>query len=64
MFESFFDQSKLFFEVSYLEQIFRLVLATVLGAILGFERELKNKPADSSPLCLFPLVLVYSRFCN
>lgn len=63
MFESFFDQSKLFFEVSYLEQIFRLVLATVLGAILGFERELKNKPAGfitfmfvSLGACLFSLL--------
>ena len=36
---------KTYYDVHILEQIFRLFLATLLGAILGMERELKNKPA-------------------
>ncbi|MDD4244164.1 MAG: MgtC/SapB family protein [Bacilli bacterium] len=63
MFEFLFDQSRLFFDVSLAEQIFRLILATMLGAILGFERELKNKPAGfitfmfvSLGACLFSLL--------
>ena len=61
MFEFLFDQSRLFFDVSLAEQIFRLILATMLGAILGFERELKINQPDSSPSCLFLLALVYFR---
>ena len=34
-----------YYDVHVLEQIFRLFLATLLGAVLGMERELKNKPA-------------------
>lgn len=34
-----------FYDVSIYEQIFRIFLATLLGAVLGMERELKNKPA-------------------
>ena len=63
MFEFLVDQSRLFFDVSLAEQIFRLILATMLGAILGFERELKNKPAGfitfmfvSLGACLFSLL--------
>lgn len=47
------------------EQIFRVVLATMLGAVIGFEREIKNKPAGfitfmlvSMGACLFALVQV------
>lgn len=47
------------------EQILRVVLATMLGAVIGFEREMKNKPAGfitfmlvSMGSCLFALVQV------
>ena len=36
---------KVYYDVHILEQIFRVFLATLLGAVLGMERELKNKPA-------------------
>lgn len=36
---------KVYYDVHILEQIFRIFLATLLGAVLGMERELKNKPA-------------------
>ena len=42
---SLFSEDKVFYDVSIYEQLFRLLLATLLGAVLGMERELKNKPA-------------------
>lgn len=57
--------TKLFFEVNYLEQVLRLILAAILGSVLGFERELKNKPAGfitfmfvSVGACLFALLQI------
>ena len=56
---------KPFYDVSILEQVFRLLLATLLGAILGMERELKNKPAGfitfmlvSLGSCVFALLQI------
>ena len=53
------------FEVEIWEQILRVLLATILGAVFGFERELKNKPAGfitfmlvSMGSCLFALLQV------
>lgn len=53
------------FNVPIWEQILRVLLATLLGAVFGFERELKNKPAGfitfmlvSMGSCLFALLQV------
>jgi len=53
------------YDVEIWEQIVRVVLAMTLGAVIGLERELKNKPAGfitfmlvSMGSCLFALVQV------
>lgn len=42
---SFIKENEVFYDVSIYEQLFRLLIATLFGAVLGMERELKNKPA-------------------
>ena len=54
------------FQLVELELVFRLILATILGGIVGIERELVHKPAGlrthmlvSLGSCLFTLISLY-----
>ena len=62
---SFIDIFAKGYNVELWEQLLRIVLATLLGAVFGFERELKNKPAGfitfmlvSMGSCLFALLQI------
>ena len=62
---SFIDVFATGYNVPLWEQLLRIVLATLLGAVFGFERELKNKPAGfitfmlvSMGSCLFALLQI------
>lgn len=62
---SFIDVFAKGYDVELWEQLLRVVLAMLLGAVFGFERELKNKPAGfitfmlvSMGSCLFALLQI------
>lgn len=65
MWQDFIDLFAKGYDVPLWEQLIRVLLATILGAVIGLERELKNKPAGfitfmlvSMGSCLFALIQV------
>lgn len=65
MWQDFLDLFAKGYDVPLWEQLLRVILATILGAVIGLERELKNKPAGfitfmlvSMGSCLFALLQI------